>query len=365
MNNLNLLSESINVILENQSDSGSFIACPNFRTYNFCWIRDGSFIANSMDVVGKYDSAEKFFSWVDRVITTCEPKIENLKNSLNEGKKIDKNCVFNARFTLDGKEEKGSKWGNFQLDAYGTWLWALAEHIEYTGNTELLNKFRKSIDLTIQYIDNLWYYPNFDIWEENSDKIHTSTLACLYGGLNAIEKLISSGEIRTLKNRIRSYILTNCVKNSKFVKYVGSEDVDASLLWLGVPFKVVDLNDQIYKNTVHSIEQELLCGGGVHRYKKDTYYGGGEWILLSCFLGWYYVLTGNIEKAKSILNWVEGTADKNGHLPEQDCSHMLDPNYYDHWVKLWGKPASPLLWSHAMYIILLKEIEKAEQAQLS
>jgi len=27
----------------------------------------------------------------------------------------------------------------------------------------------------------------------------------------------------------------------------------------------------------------------MHRYADDTYYGGGEWVLLATWLGWYYV----------------------------------------------------------------------------
>lgn len=140
-----------------------------------------------------------------------------------------------------------------------------------------------------------------------------------------------------------------------FVKYIGTDDVDASLLWLSIPFEVVPFDSEVFRNTVQRIEAELISGAGVHRYKKDTYYGG-EWILLSCWLGWYYAMGGQTEKAKTILNWVESTADKNGYLPEQVCTHMLDAGSYDPWVKLWGEPAAPLLWSHAMYIILKMKI---------
>lgn len=97
---------------------------------------------------------------------------------------------------------KRTQAGTFQLDAYGTWLWALSEHIEKTKKTDLLMKFSKSIALTVQYISELWYYPNYDIWEENGDKIHTSTLACLYGGLNAIGKYTNNPQSVLLKNRI-------------------------------------------------------------------------------------------------------------------------------------------------------------------
>jgi hypothetical protein len=35
---------------------------------------------------------------------------------------------------------------------------------------------------------------------------------------------------------------------------------------------------------------------------------------------------------------------------------MLAPNNLKPWLKKWGKVANPLLWSHAMYIILVNAI---------
>ncbi|MBL8157145.1 MAG: glycoside hydrolase family 15, partial [Anaerolineae bacterium] len=38
--------------------------------------------------------------------------------------------------------------------------------------------------------------------------------------------------------------------------------------------------------------------------------------------------------------------------PEQVGSHVLAPQVVDYWVNRWGTSASPLLWSHAMYLLL-------------
>jgi len=353
---MDLYEKSINIILNNQSEYGSFIASPSFDKYKFSWMRDGSFIANSLDVAGKYDSSYRFFLWADTVIKRYANKIDGIACKISKGEKLEKSDFLNARLTLDGFDEKENGWGNFQLDGYGTWLWALAMHIERTGRTEILKEFRESVDLFVKYINSLWYYPNYDIWEENGDKIHTSTLACLYGGLNSINKYLDNDEIRCLAAKIKAYILTNCIENGYFIKYIGTEDVDASLIWLAVPFEVVGLRDPVFTKTVSKIEEDLLHSGGMHRYKKDTYYGGGEWVLLSCWMGWYYSKMGDRDKAESILKWVEKAADKNGNLPEQVCEHMNESDRYSYWLNLWGEPATPLLWSHAMYIILKDEV---------
>jgi len=40
------------------------------------------------------------------------------------------------------------------------------------------------------------------------------------------------------------------------------------------------------------------------------------------------------------------------NLPEQVAENLNAPSYYPTWVERWGEIASPLLWSHAKYIIL-------------
>ncbi|ABY93934.1 MAG: Glycoside hydrolase 15-related [Caldanaerobacter subterraneus] len=355
----NLVEKSIKIIKNNQSEYGSFVASPSFPTYHFSWLRDGSFIAYSMDLMGQYAEAEKFYRWVNEVIIRYSYKVDKIIEKIKNGNKLEPNDFLYARYTLEGYEEKDSGWGNFQLDGYGTWLWGLSEHIKITGKTELINDFFKSIDITIKYIDNLWYYPNFDVWEENSDKIHTSTLACLYGGLNSINKYLNDDKVKELANKIKTYILTNCVVENSFVKYVGSNSVDSSLIWLAIPFEVVDVNDEIFLNTIKRIEKELLHNGGMHRYRKDTYYGGGQWILLSAWMGLYYCKSGDYKKAEEVKKWIEEQADENGYLPEQVPYHLNNEVYYPYWVNKWGNIAKPLLWSHAMYLVLDYELKKA------
>lgn len=355
----NLVERSIKIIKDNQTKQGSFIASPSFPTYHFSWLRDGSFIAYSMDIMEQYDQAEKFYRWINDVIIRYGYKVDKIIKKIESGNKLEPRDFLYARYTMDGYEEKDSEWGNFQLDGYGTWLWGLSEHIKMTGKTELINDFFKSIDITIKYISNLWHYPNFDIWEENSDKIHTSTLACIYGGLKFINKYLNDEKVKELANKIKTYILTNCVFENSFVKYVGSNEVDSSLIWLAVPFEVVDVKNETFTNTIKRIEEELLHNGGMHRYKKDTYYGGGEWILLSGWIGWYYCKSGEYKKAEEIEKWIETQADENGYLPEQVCNHVNDEVYYPYWINKWGNVAKPLLWSHAMYLVLENEIKKA------
>jgi GH15 family glucan-1,4-alpha-glucosidase len=48
---------------------------------------------------------------------------------------------------------------------------------------------------------------------------------------------------------------------------------------------------------------------------------------------------------------VRAQALPNGDLPEQVTGHAQDASMVEPWVRRWGQVATPLLWSHAMYLI--------------
>ena len=147
---------------------------------------------------------------------------------------------FHTRYKLDGSE-CADDWQNFQLDGYGTWLWGLTEHINITGDNVLITKFSESIRLTINYLKHFWFTPNYDCWEEFNDKIHPSTLACIYGGLKSINQFIHDREIPDICIKIRELILRKGVYKGRITKYFGSTSVDANLLWLIIPLLLLSI----------------------------------------------------------------------------------------------------------------------------
>ena len=81
--------------------------------------------------------------------------------------------------------------------------------------------------------------------------------------------------------------------------------------------------------------------------QAKTYYGGGEWLLLTALLG-----LAEPEHGQDRLDWIAAHATPDGGLPEQVQDHLLHPQTFDEWVAKWGPPPSPLLWSHAMFLTL-------------
>ncbi|MBC5689071.1 hypothetical protein H8S37_09045 [Mediterraneibacter sp. NSJ-55] len=383
MNRNELLDISLHIILNNQESCGSFPASPSFPRFRFCWPRDGIFTACGALAGGYPDSARCFLLWMHRTLLKHKPIVESLKEKLNTGCSLNESDFLPARFTMDGNIEPqntsdtdvpfyfskwpeiyslngvncGNSWPNFQTDCYGSWLWGIAYYAKETDDTSILEECRESINLTIDYLKMTWEMPCYDPWEEYGRKRSIGTLGSIAGGLIAINEFRKDREITELIEKIRT-VLRDAAKTTGFLpKYIGSSDIDGNSLWLFVPFNVFSPEDPIVQKTIRQIEDKLVFGG-VKRYLKDVYYGGGEWIVLTCWLSWYYTTTGNYSRADELLQWCETHADKNGCFPEQILEHLNFPKYKEVWESnWWNESPVPLLWAHAMYIIACKALD--------
>jgi GH15 family glucan-1,4-alpha-glucosidase len=348
-----LYHHSIKVILAHQAPSGGYLASPTFPDYRYCWFRDGAYTAYAMDLAGKHGSAGRFYEWCARVVDGRRAAVERAIEKAGRGESLAGADYLHTRYTLDGQEGDDAAWPNFQLDGLGTWLWALAQHVHVAGLSGLPSNWQEAVTLTAHYLAALWSHPCYDCWEEFGDRVHPYTLSAIYGGLQALASLGLGGEWVATPAAIRAYVLEQGVRDGRLVKSIGNPAVDASLFGVSTPFRLLEPDDPIMRATVSRIEADLRCEeGGFHRYATDTYYGGGEWVLLTAWLGWYYTEVGEHQRARELLRWVESQADGRGNLPEQIPRTLTAPRYLPVWRQQRGEIASPLLWSHAKYIIL-------------
>ena len=219
---------------------------------------------------------------------------------------VERGLGYEARYTLDGERDE-TEWPHRQHDGWGLWLWTLRQHVQRYGGG---SRWRDAAAATVAHLERVRKEPCFDWWEER-EGVHAATLACIAAGLGDDLEL-SRAEAR----------------------------LDGSLLVLPVlGFGEVDVTPLISP------------GGGVHRHLDDVYYGGGEWLLLTAMLG-----LAEPERGEERLEWIAAHATPEGRLPEQSQDHLLHPETYDAWVAKWGEPPRPLLWSHAMFLILDHEL---------
>jgi GH15 family glucan-1,4-alpha-glucosidase len=218
-----------------------------------------------------------------------------------------------------------------------------------------------ALDRCVEYLLEFWREPCFDWWEENVDGVHVSTLVSIEAGLRAVSGtglLAPSLATRAEDTAATIVALVERVgtADGHLVKTIGAgARVDASLISAFVPFGTFDPHSGLATRTYERILTDL-APDGVHRYLGDTYFGGGRWVVLAGFLGSFEARTGRTDAARRRLAWMAEQQTADGLLPEQSTAHPLDPDYVDHWVQRWGPVATPLLWSHAMYITLADDL---------
>src|ERR1051325_4588857 len=343
-----LYQRSIEIILENQSESGAYIASPNFPTYHYCWFRDGSFIAYAMDLAGQHESAHRFHQWVAERVNKRKDLVQTSLMKARAGQKLTEAEILHTRYRLDGTDGEPGNWPNFQLDGFGTWLWALYEHRKQNPDLQMERELLAAADLVADYLSELWSLPCYDCWEEFPDHVHPHTLAAIYGGLQAHTELSGKSHNEVVEE-ICEQLLTNGEKFGHFVKFSDSPAVDASLLGLAVPYKVFRVDHPLMLKTVEHMESTIVRDGGLHRYAEDSYYGGGAWVLLTAWLGWYYIELANQRpelasefhgKIQTCQRWIEAHATNNDWLPEQVPENLNVPAYYSTWMGRWGEIAS-------------------------
>lgn len=291
-----LYERSLEVIRAGQAPSGAYAASPTFSQYrDYCWFRDGSFIAEAMSRAGETASAERFFDWCARII------------------RADPRGPWDSRYRLDGSRDPVSWWPHRQFDGLGLLVWAMRNHVERHG-AEM--RWADAAASMTAFLAEHWREPCHDWWEER-DGVHAVTLGCIWAA--------------TGDEEIAAAARTACVR----------ERIDGSHAFLVVLGLAAE-----------PVLERIASTLGYHRHADDEYYGGGEWPVIAGLVGWARSVLG-LDAAGEIA-WIEEQAAPDRALPEQ-AGDQLRPEHRAEWIERWGPPASPLLWSHAMYLILADE----------
>ncbi|TDC53084.1 glycoside hydrolase family 15 [Jiangella ureilytica] len=352
-----LAEVSVSLIAGAQDASGAYPAAVGFTPYGFSWFRDGAFIAEGMSRAGAASSATAFHEWCARVLVRESAAVDALVARVSAGEQPTDAELLPARYTLAGERHEDD-WWNYQVDGYGTWLWALRTHLSRWGGSAA--PYTAAAETAARYLAAVGDRTCRDWWEEHRDQTHVSTLASVYGGLRAAAELgmspSTASAAAAAAERVEALVVRSGTHEGALRKWLGSTEVDASLVVAGVPFGLVDPSGPVMTETVARVTAELTTpGGGVHRYATDTFYGGGQWPILAGFLGWHHAVVGERERAMELLRWIASTADPSGRLPEQ-LPPTLAPDVLPEWLERWGPSARPLLWSHGMYLVLAAEL---------
>jgi GH15 family glucan-1,4-alpha-glucosidase len=351
-----IVQTSERLLREAQDPSGAWPAAPGFAPYGYSWFRDGAFIAEGASAAGLHAEADAFHRWCADVMRREEPAVDAVVEALAAGHAVADDAYLPARYRLDGTRQVDD-WWNFQVDGYGTWMWALERHLARTGGEPgaRVAPYADGVRIAVRYLVAAGRGTCRDWWEENRDETHVTTLAGVAAGLRAacrlgvLDPALTDAALTTADAAVAD-IRERGHRDGHLVKWLDGDAVDASLLAVAAVYDVLSLDDPLVTRTVEEVERRLTTpGGGVHRYEADTFYGGGQWPILGCLLAWHHRRVGDDARADELLGWVADCADADGLLPEQ-VAPMLAPEVLDEWLERWGPGPRPLVWSHGMLL---------------
>ena len=345
--------------------------------YAYCWPRDSIFITRAFDLLKMEEETEKFYN------VFCQ------KTQSDKG-------MWEQRFYTDGT--LAPCWG-YQIDETASVIYGVYDHYKHTKDNKFLEEnlkmCEKATEFLFAYTENLLnideedlvkkelqekykkYFEitkhvSYDLWEMN-EGVHLYSLSSIISGLECMKKIYETidnkqenlrlkqekrNKIALKLNKyiqlLKDYIEDNLIdKNTKTLKRnLKDNNMDISVIGAVYPFNVFNPNEKVIKNTVDKINMTLRTHtSGYLRFEYDNYMGGNNpWIITTLWMALYYIKINDLDNAKKCFSFVVNTSLKHGFLAEQVNNE--DKNFK--WVIGLG-------WSHAMFIIVLNELLKANE----
>lgn len=330
--------------------------------YAYCWPRDGAYILWPFIRMGYKEEALNFF--------------EFMKKGMHP------NGYLMHKYRADGA--LGSSWHPYvhgddaappiQEDETAGVLFVFAEYYQQHADKQLLDDFYGSMvqpmaEFMCDYVDETTGLPkpSYDLWEEQY-LTTTYTTALTHAALLAAANLAEAAEDNESAVKWRSaagdiaaaakkYLYSEERKAFRKGVFIEGDEVryndtiDSSSLYGVFMYDLFPLDSMEVKSSVDTLERVFSVAKdspGVPRYENDYYHRhdpsslGNWWIITSLWLAQYYEMTGQLERATNVLDWVKDRTETSGILPEQ-----LDPRTGAF------MSVAPLTWSHAEYVSTL------------
>jgi len=347
------LEVSKKIIIDCSLENGGIVAANSTKSYYpavaknylYIWPRDASYACIASDIAGISNVQENFFSW-------CLNNAEGFKT----------NGLFYEKYYPNGLKALN----RFQPDQTGIFLWAVWHHLNLNYIKRSESKYLGLLEIAANGICNVWEKDHFtintnDLWEERLcfpdlfENFSYSLASCIKG-LRCANELLPDEKwlkvAREMKIRLDEHYIDFFVRS--FGK-IPDRRIDASMIGLVYPFEVYEANDTRIIASINEIENKLSVNGGIHRYEHDDYdgwmvegehrkKGAGAWPVLNFWLSVYYKRKGDLNKANQYYYWVLDRLKDNKYIPEQIFENDIQVS------------VTPLLWSHAMFIIASKEL---------
>ncbi len=299
--------------------------------YRFSWIRDSAFTLESLLQLGCVTETHAFFWWFMHATRLTHPRLRVLYR-LDGGAYAPERTRPLAGYRGSTPVRTGNAAADQeQLDLYGD-LFDAAWVYTQRGGAIGRDTGRDLADIA-DYVCRIWRSKDRGMWEVRSEGADfTQSKAMCWIALDRALKLADQGYLprdrcarwRTEANAIRTFIETRCwsERRQSYVRCAGSDELDASLLLLGLA-RYREPDDPRIVGTVEAVRRELARGPLVYRYTGEDGLKGQEGVFLCCsfWLVEALALTGRRDEAARAMEALVGLANDVGLYAEE-----LDPS---------------------------------------
>ncbi|ABE64009.1 glycoside hydrolase 15-related protein [Nitrobacter hamburgensis X14] len=298
--------------------------------YRFCWLRDATFTLLALMNGGYYDEASDWHGWLLRSVAGSPADMQIMYGILGQRRLTE----WEADWLPGYEGARPVRIGNAahaqsQLDVYGELMDVF--HQSREANLKL-SEATWALECTLlEHLAGIWNEPDAGIWEIRGPGRHYVSSKVLVWvafdrGVKSVEHFGFDAPVerwRELRDTIHRDV---CEKGfdreqNTFVESYGSKVLDASTLLIpSVGF--LPASDPRVAGTLAAVEKHLMPGGFVLRHDPRAASDEqppieGAFLACTLWLADAYVLSGDIERAKVLLQRVAAVANDLGLLSEE------------------------------------------------
>ncbi len=242
--------------------------------YRYCWLRDASFTLRALFETGYLEEGEAFFSWLLYTTRHAAPQLNVLYSVFGGSGGRERELDHLTGYCGSRPVRVGNRAEDqLQLDVYGSVVSTAFEFVQRGGRLSrwhagLLGKLARAVCES-------WQRPDEGIWEIRRDRRrHTHSAAMCWVALDRLLKLEAAEHLRLDRPRLeaeRNAIAAAIEREGwndglgSYVSWFGGDEVDASLLLLGL-YGYTDPASPRMRGTFARIEERLGHDGLLHRY---------------------------------------------------------------------------------------------------